>query len=324
MRLRLGCLWKWGVLGLWKNEYRSEHLVGIFGNFWEFLSFTLGYNFLEFYSKHWNKGPRGPDTSFHYSYTLSQKIENFELRPSNFFLSKSQISPFFKLTFLQTFYSDLPQTYTILVEKNQLIQPYLLKAGLTPFWCIFAPLKKTNTDLEYRSVFLGIFLSKIFPKISKFLKILIKNSKSHSNFWFWDSNYFFWSEIFDPLFLTSSHGEGTSLSYRDVEKKSETLPIFFRVRFGFVFIEFWPFEKSDYWSEVLISTFGNFFLRFFEIFWTSEIISKNFKKGSQGPQHIILRLKCAHWKNEKFWLWVPTGALFAIFLHWLIKEIFID
>ncbi len=68
-----------------ENEYRSEHLAGIFGNFWEFLSFTLGYNFLQFFSKHWNKGPRGPDTLFHYSNVLLQKIKNFELQPSKFF-----------------------------------------------------------------------------------------------------------------------------------------------------------------------------------------------------------------------------------------------
>lgn len=92
-----------------ENEYRSEHLVGIFEEFFDFLIFTLGYNSLEFFSKHWNKGPWGPDTSFYYSNVLLQKIKNFELRPSKKFdqnlkslkISKSLFSKLSKVTCLK-------------------------------------------------------------------------------------------------------------------------------------------------------------------------------------------------------------------------------
>jgi hypothetical protein len=55
-------------------EYRSEHLIGIpkkkFGDF---------FDFPKSFSKHRNKGPRGPNTSFYYSNVLVEKMKNFDL-----------------------------------------------------------------------------------------------------------------------------------------------------------------------------------------------------------------------------------------------------
>ena len=300
-----------------ENEYRSEHLVGIFGNFWEFLSLhwgTILFNSIQ------NTEIRVPGAQIHYFTTLMCfcKNQKFWVATLKIFWSKSQISPFFKLTFLQTFYSDLPQTYTILVEKKSANPAIFMGGWFDSVLRQFCPFEKN----EYRSeIPVGIFWEFFWQNFPQNLKILIKTSKSHSNFWFWDSNDFFWSEIFDPLFLKTSHGEGTSLSYRDVEKKSETLPIFFGVRFGFVLTEFLPFEKSEYRSEVLVSTFRNFFLRFFELPKSS---LKNSKKGPRGPNTSFYDSNVLMEKMKNFDIMESWRVFFAIFLHWLIKEICID
>jgi hypothetical protein len=76
--------------------------------------------------------------------------------------------------------------------------------------------------------------------------------------------------------------------------------------------EFLPFEKSEYRSEVLVSTFRNFFLRFFELPKSS---LKNSKKDPRGPNTSFYDSNVLMEKMKNFDIMGPWRVFFAIFLH---------
>ena len=169
----------------------------------------------------------------------------------------------------------------------------------------FCPFEK----MEYRSgipissdrYFWGIFFCKSLIKISKFRSktqnlIQICDFGTQINFRFWP--------CLTPPYLKTSHGEGTSFSYRAVEKKSGTLLIFFRVRFDFVLTEFWPFEKKEYRSEHLVGIPGNFFLRFFDFPKTSK---KQSNGAPEGPNASFYNFFVLLKKVKNFSIGAPWG-----------------
>jgi len=116
-------------------------------------------------------------------------------------------------------------------------------------------------------------------------------------------NFRFWPCL-TPPYLKTSHGEGTSFSYRAVEKKSGTPLIFFRVRFDFVLTEFWPSEKKEYRSEHLVGIPRNFFLRFFDFPKTSK---KQSNGAPEGPNASFYNFFVLIEKVKKFSIGAPWG-----------------
>ena len=245
-----------------ENEYRSEHLVGIFGNFWEFLSLhwgTILFNSIQ------NTEIRVPGAQIHYFTTLMcfcKKSKILSCDPQNFLIKISNLAIFqthFSPNFLQWPTSNLYYTCREKISESSHIYGrlvWLCFEAVLPLWKKWIPIWNTGR------YFLGIFLAKFSPKSQNFdqnlkisFKFLILGLKWFFLIWnFWPSfsqNFTWWRYL--------------SLLQGCREKIRDSPHIFWssvRLRFDRVFA-FWK-KWIPIWST------GQYFQEFFfEIFWTS-------------------------------------------------------
>ena len=102
------------------------------------------------------------------------------------------------------------------------------------------------------------FFSTTLAEIGVTLPCEVSRKMSLKNREFWKFDFRFWQN-FDPHYLKTFYSKGTPSSCRVVEKKSETLAILGRVRFGFVLMDLCPFKENEYRSEHLVGIFEEFF-----------------------------------------------------------------